>query len=220
LAQDPAAVNARGGLRNPEVAARPSARRNRRDTVAAMRARNLLFAFASLVLVAAAFANGCGSSTPPSHGTVGSACYADNRCNAGLTCVNLVCTPDTPGGMAPSDGGAGAGGAAGKDGAAGAAAGSDAGGDAAAGAGGAGASDGAAATDGATADGTHADGAAGADGGTGDATPADAGEAGVDAGVEHEGPDGALAPEEGVDAQQGSDDGASDGAADGDGGDA
>jgi hypothetical protein len=117
-----------------------------------MRARTLVFACLSLSFVVAAVVNGCGGDSAKPLGTLGAACYADNRCNAQLTCAANVCIQTGPGGTAPSDGGA-VDSAAGKDGAAG---GGGAGGKA--GAGGA-------------AGGGGADGAAGADGGKSDGPP-------------------------------------------------
>ena len=45
--------------------------------------------FAGL-MIAAALVIGCNNPTTP-EGTEGGRCYANNTCNAGLTCVSSVC---------------------------------------------------------------------------------------------------------------------------------
>lgn len=57
----------------------------------------------SIVAVASALTlGGCGSSTQKPRGTLGAACYADNLCNAELTCLAGVCVP-ADGGSLPID---------------------------------------------------------------------------------------------------------------------
>lgn len=88
-----------------------------------MRVRTVLHAFCLLslfALVASALTIGCSSTPAKPLGGEGAACYADNRCNAQLTCVAQVCIKPGPG---SADGAAGAGGTdagGGADGAAGA----------------------------------------------------------------------------------------------------
>jgi hypothetical protein len=69
-----------------------------------MRARLLASAsLFSLAAVATALTlGGCGSSTQKPRGTLGAACYADNLCNAELTCLAGVCVP-ADGGSLPVD---------------------------------------------------------------------------------------------------------------------
>jgi hypothetical protein len=149
-----------------------------------MRFRSALLGLSSFVLVAATSLMGCSDNTAKPVGTLGAACYADNRCNAELTCVGHVCITPGPGGTAPMDGGMDAGGAGGKAGAGGA--GGKAGAGGASGAGGVDAS-----TDGDAAPSTDAD-----------AHPVDGAEAGPDAA-----PDVAPPTEAGVDAGQDGDGG-------------
>jgi hypothetical protein len=148
-----------------------------------MRVRNVLFACLSLGLLAAASLEGCGSSTSNPLGTLGAACYADNRCNAELTCVNSVCVTPGPGGTAPTDGGADAADAAGGKGGKGGAGGAS----------GAGGSDASAGHDAGDAAAGH-DGSAGADAGA----EAPAPDAGAETGTATDaGTDGAPATDSG-----------------------
>jgi len=100
-----------------------------------MRTQNTLLGISLPLLVAL---TSCNSTPAKPLGDEGAACYADDRCNAQLTCVGKVCIKPGPGstdGAAGTDGGAGADGgaadgAAGTDGAAGAdSPGADTGGD-------------------------------------------------------------------------------------------
>jgi hypothetical protein len=154
----------------------------------------------SFILLAASLAlAGCGKTDQSVRGMAGAPCYADNLCNAGLTCIANLCIP-TDGGMLPSD-------AAGNDGATDAATDghADAGADAATDA----VSDTGAATDGGDA---SADGATGDahDAATTDGSPSDGGAGDTsasDGGASDGGTDVPATTDGGADAQE---DGAAD----------
>ncbi|HVR02718.1 MAG TPA: hypothetical protein VMT47_11340 [Polyangia bacterium] len=161
-----------------------------------MRVRTVLHAFCLLslfALVASALTIGCSSTPAKPLGGEGAACYADNRCNAQLTCVAQVCIKPGPG---SADGAAGAGGTDAGGGADGAGAGGkDAGGGA----------DGAAGADASGIDVGAADAPTG-DAGT-DGPPGDGG----DAALPRDGGTDAPTPGDGSDAGDNADDAARDG---------
>jgi hypothetical protein len=64
----------------------------------------LPWSFVALVALAAAFVPACGAASK-AEGTEGGACYGNDSCNAGLTCLSHLCV-DATGFVTPSDAGA------------------------------------------------------------------------------------------------------------------